>query len=102
MPRVLLGLLAALLLAATCDPPPPLPPLVPPERPDAGDVADCEAACQRLAELGCEEAQPTPHGATCVEVCDNVESSGATTLVPGCVAEADSCEQARGCGYGAP
>lgn len=92
--------LVALVLGAHCDPP-PVPPPAPPERPDAGDAGACELACKRFAELGCEEAKPTPGGATCVEVCTNVESSGATTLSPKCVGTAATCEQARACGYGA-
>jgi len=58
-------------------------------------VAACEAACARLVELGCDAGQPTPEGTTCVQVCEDTERTGWTTMHPDCVAEAASCEEAE-------
>lgn len=60
-------------------------------------VEPCERACQRLAALGCEEAQPTDDGASCVDVCSNVEGSGAVTLDPECVVQIAQCEDIDAC-----
>ena len=65
--------------------------------PSPADPESCEAACARLAELGCPEAEPTPEGATCTEVCENVEHSGAVTLNPACVVGIDSCDELDPC-----
>jgi len=73
--------LAAALLACS-----PTPGPQPPPAPEA-----CEAACARLAELGCPEAAPTPDGGMCTDVCLNVELSGYATANPRCIAEAESC-----------
>jgi len=55
--------------------------------------AGCVEACQRLRELGCPEAAPTPRGAPCVAVC---EAAGAL-LDPQCVAEARNVPEVRTC-----
>jgi len=68
-----------------------------PQPVDAGTPADCKAACDRLAELDCPEAQPTPEGGTCVDVCLNVEQSGYTTLDPLCLARATTCDAVQAC-----
>lgn len=65
----------------------------PPEPvPVVGDA--CERACARGAELGCVFAEPTPEGATCVDVCRDTEATGWTSMHPECVAVASSCEEA--------
>ena len=81
-----------------------------PERPkpvDAGTPGDCAAACARLAQLGCEEAADappaTPSGSplSCVQVCEQVEASGAVTLHPACVATIATCAEIETkCAYG--
>jgi len=53
----------------------------------------CQKACDRMAELGCEEAEPDEEGSSCVEVCENVESRGDFSLNPECRAQQDSCEE---------
>jgi len=60
-------------------------------------VDTCERACGHLAELGCPEAEPTGDGASCVEVCRNVEDSGAVSLDPECVTQLARCEDVDGC-----
>lgn len=76
----------------------PAPPPPPPAA-DAGPMRPCEAACARYAFLKCKQAQPTPDGASCVDVCENVESSGVMSLGPDCVAHAARCEDADACAY---
>lgn len=71
----------------------------PKERPPA-DAADCPEACAHLAQLGCDEAKPTPGGATCLDVCVSVQQSEATALDLACVVRAESCAAANACGYG--
>jgi hypothetical protein len=70
-----------------------------PERPPRPrpepNASACSAACERLAELGCPEAETTPAGASCLEVCENVEASGTVTLDPACVAQLDACDLER-------
>lgn len=88
---------AALTLAGRCDGDP-----VEPRRPrpvDAGTPADCAAACAHMRELGCEEGKPTPKGATCEDVCNNVEASGTVTLHPSCVVGIARCDQVESCAY---
>jgi hypothetical protein len=91
---ILAAVLALGLQAARCGPPDD--PADPPA-PDAGDPASCADACAHLEELGCEEAEPTPEGATCEEVCEAVESSGTVTLNPACVLQIETCEEIDGC-----
>lgn len=85
----------ALCLAGACS----LPPTMPPSRlvPVQGDPSGCPAACERFESLGCPEAEPTPDGATCVDVCRNAETSGYLTVKPSCIASAESCDEAREC-----
>jgi hypothetical protein len=86
---LILAIAVSLLVAAHCGNKPP---------PDGeGDPASCVDACAHLDELGCPEAEPTPEGATCVEVCRNVETSGTITLNPACVVEIDECAQVDEC-----
>ncbi len=95
-----LGAVFALAVLTSCTPEPVVIP--PKERPEPGTPADCTTACARLEHLGCEEAKPTPAGATCEDVCNNVQQSGATALDLACVIDAGSCEVANACGYGGP
>lgn len=69
--RTISAMLLTLAFAATCTgcPPPP-----PPD--DPVPEATCEATCAHWTELGCDQAKPTPGGASCVEVCENVMGSG--------------------------
>lgn len=58
----------------------------------------CAAACSRLAEMRCQEAEPTRRGTTCAEVCENAASEGIDIAGRGCVESAGSCDAARRCG----
>lgn len=79
-------LLAALRCATT---PAPTP---------AAGAATCETACAHLEQLGCSAAKPTPRGATCVEVCRNVEDSMIVDYGEACVTTAPTCAAADACG----
>lgn len=100
MKRLLLPILAALLVAAHCsdegwDDLPPRPQPV-----DAGTPDDCARACQHLRELGCREGGETPGGASCEDVCNNVEGSSTVTVDPKCLADVPSCSALDTCTYG--
>ena len=85
--------LALLTLGAQCqvNPPEPKPApdvYIPPDEPGA-----CEKACQRLTELGCEEATPTDAGDGCLEVCENAGEH----LDLACVVRAKACAEVNTC-----
>lgn len=86
--------LALLTLGAQCDlrptpGPSPAPDVyVPPVPP-----ADCQRACARLAELGCEEAEPTDAGASCFDVCANARAH----LDLDCVTRVATCAEVGSC-----
>ncbi len=101
---VTVTLLSLVLLGAHCNGPDPDP------DPDPGpdpppDPANCTNACELMADADCPQAEPTAEGGTCVAVCENVETSGAVSLNPGCVVElfaqdplpADICDQVEAC-----
>jgi hypothetical protein len=71
-----------------------------PKPTDAGSPSECSAACKHLRELGCEEGKPTPAGASCEDVCNNVERSGTVTLHPACVIHIKHCNEIQSCAYG--
>jgi len=87
--QLVLAVVGALLIMG-CPPPPP---------DDPDPTVSCEATCAHWEELGCAEAEPTPGGATCTEVCENVMHSGGLmywnldcrSVVSDC-AEIDDCE----------
>lgn len=88
----------ALALLVGC-PPAPVPPTPSSDAGavDAAGVHDCEAWCAHAADLKCPAALPTEHGASCVDVCVNMQASPVSfdlkcrTLAPSCAA-ADECE----------
>jgi len=91
----LCGLLVVLLLAlALGGCPHPLP--APGPGVEAG-AASCESVCAHEAELGCDAARPTGKGASCVEVCLNVQSSTVVKWNLACRAHAPSCAEIDRC-----
>ena len=88
------ALLASVLLLG-CPLPPPAPPPV-----DDSDPTDCAAACDTLAELGCEtlasagedEVIGTADDSSCVAVCTGFVHNG-MPLRPRCISKASSCAQ---------
>lgn len=98
------ALLLSLALAACQVIPPPEP--VSPTVPVEPGADHCEAACANLERLHCEWAEPTPgqddllgteDDGQCVDICRNAEDDVETSLNPGCIAKADSCETAEAC-----
>ena len=72
-------LFAALSVGAHCTPgpgpdPEPVPQPVPTVNTD--NPPTCAGVCQHWADLECKEADGTPGGASCIEVCENVMGSG--------------------------
>lgn len=88
--------LLALLLVACGPNPGPQPPR--PAAPDAGPgVVSCAAYCEHAAALGCEQGKPTPKGASCMQVCDNVQTSGFGQLDLRCGYSATTCAAIDAC-----
>ena len=87
----LAGALAA-PLAGCPDPKVPDPPV----DPDGGTATTCDAVCAHWSDLGCEEAKPTPDGASCVEVCENLQEGNLKDDLE-CQAAVTSCEQIDDC-----
>lgn len=82
-------IILALLLAACASTAAPNP--APRETPET-----CASACARFRVLGCEEADPTPEGKTCEDVCTSA-GNAYVGLDTACVTRAASCEAARAC-----
>ena len=96
-----LMVLAVLSWGARCTHPPPGPEPVPSPVPtqDTTNPPTCAGVCQHWADLGCAEADGTPGGASCVEVCESIMNSGVfewdlrcKSSVPSC-REIDLCER---------
>lgn len=101
--RALLFFLA-LLITLSCTPRPPVPPVGPTDVDasiaDAADEArrpTCADVCARLSALHCPEAETTAAGATCLDVCRNVQSSGVAGWNLSCLSNAKSCAAADSC-----
>lgn len=56
------------------------------------DTDKCAAACQRLQELKCPEAEPLADGTTCVQFCEQTQRNG-HALNPTCIATVKSCAE---------
>ncbi len=94
-----LVLLSILVAGLGCTPTPPIPPVTPTT--DAG-APSCASACATLRALRCPAAETTPRGATCVDVCQNVQSSGIVAFDLPCLARARTCAEASACPSVAP
>lgn len=81
----------------SCTPKPPIPPQPIPPSGDSGAEITCEEVCRHLSSMMCPSAEPTKKGATCVEVCENVRSSGTMTFDMKCLITAPSCKAADEC-----
>jgi len=95
--------LFALLFFPGCPRPTPGPSPVPPvtvdalTAPDARKTYTCGDACAHLRALKCKMGNPTPRGATCEEVCDNVQGSGLASWNLGCIAAVKQCADVDSC-----
>ena len=57
----------------------------------------CALFCGHMRELGCVQGKPTPKGASCEEVCLNVQQSEFAKLDLRCGYDARTCEAATAC-----
>lgn len=64
---------------------------------DAAPRATCASWCLHALALDCPAAKPTPKGASCVAVCDNVQDSGVVQWNLTCRSTAKSCAAADDC-----
>jgi hypothetical protein len=73
-------------------------PHVPDPRPelDGAAPATCEVVCAHWTDMGCEEAEPTPAGGSCVDVCKNIQD-GTLKEDLECQAAVTSCDQIDSC-----
>lgn len=103
----ILAALTALVCAGCPSTPVPNPPPGPdadaaPDIPDipgdadAASNATCSSWCKHAAALKCPSAAPTKAGATCVEVCTNVQS-GPVKFNLRCRSTAKTCALADSC-----
>lgn len=101
----------------------PTNPGVTPQPPVINDQAKCQAACDHLKALGCEEGQPIDMHTTCrinadcaanqtcsalgtcmvtcVQFCIDTENAG-VWLDPGCVASINTCAEINQCPLAKP
>jgi len=57
----------------------------------------CHDVCKRGEQLDCSWALPTLEGATCIEVCQNVQSSGIVNWDLDCRVTAKTCNEVDEC-----
>ena len=86
-------LLFLLATAACSSPPKPRPPIVVVD----ASAPSCASVCDHWRSLGCDESEDTPKGATCEDVCENVQNSGIINWNLGCRASVDSCDIIDSC-----
>lgn len=88
--------LVALAALTACSPSPT--PIAPVEPLDAARPPACGSACEHLRALGCTLGKPTPRGASCETVCDNVQVENAGAGFPtACLSTAKTCAAADAC-----
>lgn len=91
----------ALMCCACACPPVPVPPPSPDpdasiDDPDAAASSTCAAWCKHAAALHCDAAKPTRAGASCADVCVNVQT-GPAKLNLRCRIAAKTCAAADVC-----
>lgn len=106
-------LVLALISIFSCAPGPtwpgPLPQPVVAEIPPADGSRDaapapppnappCPRACAVLARFQCKEAEPTPRGSSCTEVCDRAYDYPGMEMPTGCILRAGDVAALRICG----
>lgn len=94
-----MGFLTLALYVSGC--PRPLPaidpnPYVDDEPVDGGREYTCADACQRGYQLGCPFAEPTPDGASCLDVCVISKTSSRPWNLA-CRSKITSCQGAYAC-----
>jgi len=88
---LLMLIVAALVLGASCQTPRPPPIAIEPT-----DTANCASACEKLNQLGCPEGEPLEDGTTCTKFCEDTQQSG-HPLNPTCVMGMTACGELPGC-----
>jgi hypothetical protein len=103
--RILLAVasfIAIVAILGACTKPTPTPVVNPRDASDAapawnGGPATCLDYCRRGAVLGCAWAQPTPAGASCVDVCDHYQKVSPAPWDLSCRTSKGSCGAMDGC-----
>lgn len=70
-------------------------PVTPTNDPDGGApeaAVSCAAYCSHAERLGCDQGKPTAKGATCTEVCSNLQTSSYSKLDLRCGYNAQTCQ----------
>lgn len=88
--------LSIALLVLSCQPTEACAPAAMPMQPPANIVEACTMACKRFEQLGCNEANPSPGGMSCVDLCIHVEEEG-VVMASACVINAANCDDVRRC-----
>lgn len=102
---LLLGWFVASFAGCPKPSPTPIPPPIPePQVWDAGDEPiappieyTCADLCKHMFDLHCMGAEPTPNGATCLDVCQNLQTSGVVVLDLKCRTKARTCAAIDAC-----
>jgi hypothetical protein len=82
-------------LVAECTPAPGPVDAGPTPLSDAG--SSCSRACARYKQLGCIQAEPTPKGVTCTEVCANAAREGIDLTCGGRAESLPTCDAVMNC-----
>jgi len=69
----------------------------PPEPMNPDPTADCGAMCEHWRSLDCKQAEPSPAGAGCEEICINVQSSGIISWNMACRTAVKACDEIDKC-----
>lgn len=93
----LLALALGLAVALVTGCPPPVPHPHPEPAADAGAEVGCAEVCAHWRALGCAEADPTPAGARCEEVCLTASRSDFLYWNLPCRANVQRCEDIDEC-----
>lgn len=82
-----------------CQPKPVPPPNPPPAAVDGAVPVSCTCAgyCENLSRHFCKGAEPTPAGASCLEVCNNTQQSGIVQHDLCCRQTAGTCSAIEAC-----
>lgn len=90
-------LVLALPMLLACHPTPQPNPPPGPEPLDAAAGPTCATYCAHVRALGCIQGKPTAEGATCEQVCSNVQTSGYARLDLKCSTNAADCRAVDRC-----
>lgn len=69
----------------------------PPKPPAPPTGVTCAEVCEQMTKLSCEAAKPTAEGASCLDVCRNIQDSGVVSWNLNCMVAAQSCSAVDAC-----